>query len=173
MGSMAIEAIAEYHNDVDRSLRQYFSNVSPSFSTRFLGFRHDEIQTELAARLEETDQRSACFVLTTLEGAFRIDYECRCQRRMKDDLSRSFRALYKRQDTRVSLDKEIFEAWRKTSPGLGRLIGELRGAFRFRHWLAHGRYRLPKLGRKYDFNFVYALADDVLSAFPFQKFEVP
>jgi hypothetical protein len=171
MGSAAIEAIAEYHNDVDSSLRLYFSEVSPSFSTRFFGLRPEEIQTELTARLEETDQRSAFFILTSLEAAFRIDYEYRCQKRMRDDLSRSFRAIYKRRKTRVSLDEEILGAWIEASPGLRRLIGELRGAFRFRHWLAHGSYWVPKLGRKYDFNFVYALADDVLNAFPFQKLD--
>jgi len=51
------------------------------------------------------------------------------------------------------------------------MIGELRGAFKFRHWLAHGSYWPPKLGRRYDFTFVYSLADDVLNAFPLQKFD--
>lgn len=170
MANTAIEAVAEYHNDVDNSLRLYFSEASPSFRARFFGLRPEEIQAELTVRLEETDQRSAFFALTTLEAAFRIDYKYRCQKRMKDNLSRRFRAIYKRRETRVSLDEEIFEAWRENSSGLQQLIGELRGAFRFRNWLAHGSYGLPKLARKYDFNFVYALADDVLNAFPFQKF---
>lgn len=165
MGSRAIEAIAEYHNDVELSLRLYFSEVSPSFSVRFFGLRPEEILTELNARLEETDQRSAFFILTSLEKAFRDDYECRCKRRMKDDLSRAFRGMYKYRKAKVSLEKDILKAWKKHSAGSGPLIGELCGAFDFRHWLAHGRYWVPKLGRKYDFNFVYSLADDVLNAF--------
>lgn len=87
---------------------------------------------------------------------------------MKDSLSRAFRAIYKSRKTRVSLESDIFEAWIENSTGSRQLISELRGAFKFRHWLAHGRYWEPKLGRKYDFNFVYSLADDVLNAFPFQ-----
>jgi hypothetical protein len=47
------------------------------------------------------------------------------------------------------------------------LIGELRGAFRFRHWLAHGRYWTPKLGRRYNYEDVYALADETFKSFPF------
>jgi hypothetical protein len=47
-----------------------------------------------------------------------------------------------------------------------KLIGDLRGAFNFRHWLAHGRYWEPKLGRNYDFVTVYGLAASVLSSFP-------
>lgn len=38
------------------------------------------------------------------------------------------------------------------------LLGELAGAFRYRHWLAHGRYWQPKLGRKYDYLSVFGLA---------------
>jgi hypothetical protein len=171
MGSAAIEAIAEYHNDVDSSLRLYFSEVSPGFGVRFFGLRPEEIQAELRSRLEETDQRSAFFILTSLEGAFRADYQCRCKKKMKDSLSRSFRNMYRDRETRVNLEDDIFEAWSENSPELRQLISELRGAFRFRHWLAHGSYWVPKLGRKYDFNFVYSLADDVLSDFPFQKFD--
>jgi hypothetical protein len=175
MGSPAIEAIADYHNDVERSLRFYFDEASPTFRTRFIGLRLDEALTArdelIAARLEETDQRSAFFVLTRVEAAFRVDYELRCRKRMRDDLSRTFRALWKKQRNRVSLDEDIFEAWREHWPRLRQLVSELRGAFKFRHWLAHGRYWEPKLGKKYDFNFVYSLVDDVLIAFPFQTFD--
>ena len=168
MANSAILDIAEYHNDVLSSLRLYFSQVPASFGARFIGRHLDEV---LASRVEETDLRSALAILTNVEAAFRVDYELRCQKRMKDDLSRAFRAIYKSRKARVSLEDDIFGAWRENSTGARQLIGELRGAFKFRHWLAHGRYWEPKLGRKYDFNFVYALADDVLNAFPFQTFE--
>jgi hypothetical protein len=164
-----IVEVAEYHNDVVASLR-YFSKTSPSFvSTRYFGRPPDDV---LAARIEETDLRSAFFVLTALEAAFRIDYLYRCQRKMKDDLSRAFRVIYKDRGKNASLDEDIFEAWKEKSSAPGpRLISELRGAFNFRHYLAHGRYWEPRLGRKYDFNFVYSLADDVLSVFPLLEFE--
>lgn len=169
MDSDTIVEVAEYHNDVAASLK-YFSKSSPSFiSTRYFGRPLDEV---LAARLEETDLRSAFFVLTALEAAFRIDYLYRCQKKMKDDLSRAFRVIYKDREENASLDEHIFETWKEMSSAPGpRLIGELRGAFNFRHYLAHGRYWEPKLGRKYDFNFMYSLADDVLNAFPLLKFD--
>jgi hypothetical protein len=166
----AIESIAVYHADVDRSLRFYFSEASPDFRTRFLGMRPDEIQAELAARLDETDQRSSFFLLASIEAAFRVDYEYRCTKKLKDSLSRNFRSMYKDRETRVNLENDIFGAWVDAFPELRQLIGELRRAFRFRHWLAHGSYWVPKLGRKYDFDFVYSLADDVLNDFSFQRF---
>jgi hypothetical protein len=165
----AIKAIAEYHNDVERSLRLYFSEASPSFGVRFVGLRPD-ILAELTGRLEETDQRSAFFLLIGLEKAFRVDYECRCRERMRDGgLSKAFRAIHKLRKARARLDEDIFQAWEERKPDLKRLIWELRGAFRFRNYLAHGRLGEPKLGRKYDFNSVYDLAAGVLSAFPLQE----
>jgi hypothetical protein len=168
MASAEILEIAEYHNDVVASLKLYFREEPPSFSARFIGRHPIDV---LAARIEETDLRSALAILTCVEAAFRVDYECRCQKRMKDDLSRAFRAIHKARKARVSLEEDIFESWKENSVGSRQLIGELRGAFKFRHWMAHGRYWKPKLGRKYDFNFVYSLADDVLNLFPLQTFD--
>ena len=61
----------------------------------------------------------------------------------------------------MRLDEDIFETWRQKQTSSRGLIGDLRGAFKFRHWIAHGRYWEPKLGRKYDFDSVYDLADIV------------
>lgn len=169
MDKDTIVEIAEYHNDVVTSLR-HFSRVSPSFiSTRYLGRPLDDV---LAVRIEETDLRSAFFVLTALEAAFRVDYLYRCRKKEKDAVARAFRLIYKDREEEASLDEDIFETWKENTSAPGpRLIGELRGAFNFRHYLAHGRYWEPKLGRKYDFNFIYSLADDVLNTFPLLKFD--
>lgn len=166
MGSKAIEAIAEYRNDVERSLRLYFRDVPPSFSALFFGTPLDEVRaawdTVLADRLEETDRWSAFFILASLEKAFRSDYEHRCKKRLKDGLSRVFQDLWRRRKTRASLDEHIFQAWKEHRPELRRPIGELRGAFNFRNHMAHGL--LWDRG-KYDFDFVYHLAAGVLNDF--------
>ena len=172
MASPTVDAIAEYHNDVDRSLRLFFSELSPSFTVRFFGLTTDEIRNELLARLEETDQRSAFFVLTSLEAAFKVDYQFRCRKKLKDALSREFRELYKRREMRVHLEEDIFEAWKEHHPETRRFIAEMKGAFKFRHWMAHGRFGEQRFGRKkYDFAFLFSLADSILTALPLQNSE--
>ena len=168
MGSLSIIEIAGYHNDVVDSLKLYFSEISPNFSDRFFGRSPREIASELASRIEETDRRSAFFILTALEAAFQADYLRRCQEKTKGDVSDAFRLIYRKRKQKARLDDDIFQTWREKSSVPGpQLISRLRDAFNFRHWLAHGRYYEPNLGRKkYDFNFVYSLADDVLNAFP-------
>jgi hypothetical protein len=46
------------------------------------------------------------------------------------------------------------------------MIGALRGALNFRHWIAHGRYWEPKLGRAYGFADIYNLAKGIVAGFP-------
>jgi hypothetical protein len=42
----------------------------------------------------------------------------------------------------------------------------LKAAFLYRHWLAHGRYWKPKLGRVHDFDSLYLLAQTVMARLP-------
>ncbi len=126
MASGAIDAIAEYNKDVELSLRLYFSEVSPSFETRFVGLLPKEILKQLAERIEETDQRSAFVILTRLEAAFFIDYEYRCKRKIKDGgLSKAFREIRRSRKEKVRLVDDILEAWKEYRPGLRRLIDSM------------------------------------------------
>lgn len=162
-----ISHFALHHSDMEEALRLYFSPAASTFSTRFFGNSTAEVAATLEERLAEIDMASALTILSALEAAFRIDYLQRCYLRQKDPLSRAFRDLHRRRQTRVRLETEIFDIWKEYTDVEAKLISDLRGAFNFRHWLAHGRYWEPKLGRKYDFVTVYALAAIVLSSFPF------
>jgi hypothetical protein len=168
---LGLSEIAENHQDLEASLNLYFSNVSPAYTVRFAGYTALEVGDELDDRLHEMQLTSSLALLSSLEAAFRIDYLQRCYRRGKDPVSRAFREIHKVKQQRASLEDEIFAAWAENSTVPRTLVGELRGVFRFRHWLAHGRYWEPKLGRRYDFNGVYALAELVMNSFPFLQIE--
>ena len=162
--------IAAHHQDLESSLTLYFSVSSPSYLVRFAEYATSEVGEELGKRLGEVDLTSSLTVLASVEAAFRIDYLQRCYRRGKDPVSRALRDIYKEKQQNASLEDEILEAWINHSSGARSIIGELRGAFRFRHWLAHGRYWTPKLGRRYDFDDVFILAELTLHSFPFYEF---
>lgn len=166
--TLQLDELALYHQDIEASLRLCFSPSAPTFAARFLGNRPDEVRQQLDSRLDESDVRSALVVLTSLEASFRIDFDLRCRKKLKGDLSVYFREVEKTRGNAVRLDEDILEGWKRHEPSASpRLIGELRGAFKFRHWLAHGRYWTPKLGRRYDFNYVHLMADGIISGFPF------
>jgi len=167
--NLDIAAVAAHHDDFERSLRDAFLPHSGFVMTRYPGDTPYEVQTRLDARLAENEVGSIMSLLASLEADFRIDYLERKYQRRKDALSRCFREIYKKKGPRVSLDEEIFEGWKDNTSVPASLISELRAVFRYRHWIAHGRYWAPKLGRKHDYFGVNTLAQLVRSSFPFLK----
>ena len=161
--ALSLREIAEYHEDTVSSLSFYFNNASSV--ERFIGYTSAQRLDELGTRIDETSLRSMLIALASIEASFRLDYELRCRRRLKDDLSKALREIYRVRQEHVALDEDIFEAWRTHLPESKALIGELRAAFKLRHWLAHGRYWQPKLGRTFDFDFIYDLAVAVFEEF--------
>ncbi len=161
--------IAAHHSDVTDALRLYFRPADGPYQARFAGYSLAELKDELRARLAEVDRTSALSVLSALEAAFRIDYLQRCYAKKKDGVSRAFRKIYQHKGPRPALEEDILTVWRRESTTPVRLIVALTEAFNYRHWLAHGRYWTPRLGRKYDYESVYALAQTVLSSFPFEE----
>jgi hypothetical protein len=164
--SASISDIHAYHATTDSSLRFYYTESCPDFVVRCFGYTDIEVADELGDHLEETELRSSLALLTRIEAALRIDFETRCKRRKRDKLTREFRKLRSKRQDRVRLD-ELLEIWKSEHPQLSPLIKDLSGAFRFRHWLAHGRYWTPKLGRKYDYTTVLIITESVFVSFPF------
>ena len=135
-----IVEIALHHQDLEAAIRMYFNPRSASFEDRFFGKLASEIEAKLKELIDEIELSSSFWLLAAIEAAFRIDFLQRCYDRKRDKLSKTFRQIYKERRDRVSLDDDILAAWRQYHPDLGVLLGELRGALKLRHWLAHGRY---------------------------------
>lgn len=161
--------IATQHFDVEHSLRNSFIPGHSLVLMKYPTDTADEIRVRLVDRLGENDIAACMNLLASIEARFRVDYFARCYRRLKDELSRAMRELYSRRGEKVSLEDEIFEHWKRHTSVPPRLISELRGAFRYRHWIAHGRYWVPKLGQKYDFFGISVLAQTVQSSLPFER----
>jgi hypothetical protein len=168
---LEIDEIVIHHLDTESALRSYFIYESNSDHERFIGYNSAELSEELMARIAELSHTSSLSLLAALEAVFRIDYLQRNYKKKKDLLSKALREIYKNKSTRASLEEDILEAWKIHARGSSssRLIGELKGAYKYRHWLAHGRYWQPKMGRpNYDYDSIYLLALTVLNSFPFE-----
>ncbi|THV21561.1 hypothetical protein [Peteryoungia ipomoeae] len=155
-----ISQIALHHRDLEDALRQYFSLESGTIPGRYVGYTRSELAAELQRRLAEIELTSSMAVLAAFEASLRVDYLKRCYEKRKDPLSRDFREVYAQRGSRAGLEDEILAAWCRALPRSKPLIDNLIAAFKFRHWLAHGRYWTPKWGAKpIDFQEVYMLVD--------------
>ena len=156
--NLSLSDINAYYVDSQRALKAYFRPQSFDFNSRFANYTSSEIEVELQTRLEELDRLVSLSILSALEASFRLDYLTRCSQRKKDDLSRKMREIYQKKGSSASLEKDILRVWKIVYPQYKSFISELVTAFKYRHWLAHGRYWEPKLGRIYDYYSLYDLA---------------
>ena len=165
----SFDEVAQHYSDSVQSMHLYYSNRNPRFSTRFQFYTMDEVEGERIDRLSETESSSTMALFASIDALFHVDYLQRCYRRMRDPLSRAYRDLYARRHKKVSLEDDLLEMWKIHSNVPRPLVGEIKGAIKYRHWLAHGRYWLPKLGRNYDFMTVYDLACTINESFPLER----
>ncbi len=164
---LSLARIDEHHRDMESSLRYYFSDAFPDYVTRFLGYTPAEVIQELDERLAEGELAVSLTLLASVEAAFRIDFLRRCYRKDRADISRHFREINRRRPSRIKLDDDIFESWANHINTLRSITTRLKAAFKYRHWLAHGRYWSPKFGRQFDYLYLYQLAQEVVQNFPF------
>jgi hypothetical protein len=163
----SLAEIAEYHNDTVDALAFFLQALWEQKYPRFVGYSLAKFEDLLQNRIRETDLRSSFAILAAIEAALRNDYEFRATKRRKDALSKAFREIYKKKPKKVRFDEDLLDLWVQHYPGLRKVVGELRGALDFRHWLAHGRsWDRPVHGR-FDFFNIYNLAATLFAEFEF------
>ena len=166
-GGQSLAEIAEYHNDTVDALTFFLQALWQQGASRFHGSSPAGFRDLLHDRIEETELRSSFAILAAVEATFRNDCEFRATNRLKGELSKAFREIYRtrKKRERVRLD-DILDLWVQHDPSVKRAVGELRGALHFRHWLAHGRYWERPAHGGFDYLSIYNLAELVF-AFPF------
>ena len=164
---LELNEIGRHHRDIEASVRSYFDFKNVRSAARFAGYTSEEIRQEMNSLLEEQDRTISMNLLAALEAAFRVDFLQRCYKRRRDPVSREFRKLHALGERYVSLEGDIFRIWKQESSVSSSVISDLKGAFKYRHWLAHGRYWVPKFGR-YDYHDIYTLAEEIFNSFPFE-----
>ena len=96
---------------------------------------------------------------------FKLDFYYRCEKRLKDDLSKEFQQIYKDNPKRIRLKEDILSTWQKYNSS-NHILNEIYSILKYRHWIAHGRYFLLKVNTtKYDFNYLYVIAKSVIDNF--------
>lgn len=144
-----IAAVFQFHEKIHRTiynqLQQEKVAASPQPGAVFFGMTSEEVD-DFFRRL---DQLAMFDLLSTTEAHVRTDFQDRVQKKRKDALSREFRKAAKQRRGKVRLDEDILDSWKKHHPKNKACIREFKAALKLRHWLAHGRHWVPKLGRSY------------------------
>jgi len=138
--------------------------------SRFRGKAPEDILAHFDLVLTEMGHQIGLSLLAAAEAVIRVDFFDCVYSRKKDSGSRLLRRLYSvkngRKSRRIRLG-DILAVWASESPRSRKPIASFRGALQYRHWLAHGRYWVPKLGMPYLPRTVRQIVDDLLDALDF------
>jgi hypothetical protein len=138
-----------------------FSNKRFLQNTIFYLKSSSELDEIKRSEMNEIERYTSFDIISSIEAMFKIDYCYRCEKRLKDDLSRDFRRIYKRYENRVDFKEHILAIWAKYNPQ-NTLMNDLFAIQKYRNWLAHGRYWLLKANTsKYDFKYLNLIARQV------------
>lgn len=151
---------AHYENIRDSVVRDFAVAKKRLFGKRELkderlfGMSGEELDSYFEEILQEVDVQASLFILAATEATIRVDFLSRVYEKRKDTVSRDFRQLYvsrcDHNKIMVRLEEDILDTWAEQRPETKSDIGSLKGAMKYRHWLAHGRYWVPKIGQRYD-----------------------
>lgn len=167
--NLNFEEIAGIYSVREQSLKLFYSIKNPHYYSFFVGYSEKEVKEELSKQISEVEKDACLNLLASIEALFRIDYANRCEQKDKTEISRKFRELFADYQHRIPLEDGIFEVWKNDLSIKSSVLTFLKGAFKYRHWLAHDRYWNLKAGKqKYDFYELYQLALEV-EKFPFKK----
>ena len=160
-----------YYQTSKNSLLFYRDNIITERvnDRNYTALTKDELIEAFHSHIEELEKTVSMSILSNIEAGFRIDYVIRTKKRLKDPISKKFRQLFKTKAEKVSLENEILTIWKEECPEFKGLISDFIGALKYRHWLAHGRYWRPKLGRKYDLATIYTISEKIYANLPLKK----
>lgn len=162
---LSAKEILDYYTHVVSAIEcKYSQDGNKNYTTDFLGYSEVKVKSEKNLLLKELSVEASLCLLSFIESRFRIDFIIRCQRRKKDPLSTDFRAIYnpaKRLYT-YSLTDDIIENWKKNMPEQKDTFDRLVDAFKYRNWVAHGRYwHFKDNPNKFTFNAIWMLNEKI------------
>lgn len=131
-----------------------------------LGMTEDELSQFFERQRAELDVAGSLLVLAEAEAVLRTDFEARVHRRGKDVVSRAFREIHKLVGKKARLEQDVLVTWTENVPSAASAISAFRAALKLRHWLAHGRYWVPKLGQDYSAEDAFGVADALFAKLP-------
>jgi len=172
---LKLKEIVNHYKDCENSLGFYFSEKNPEIQNILNQYVTDPLVDIKGGikflkndRIKELERSSSLVLLTAIEAWFMMDVKNRQKANLTDNLSNEL-INYITAKRFILLNDRFLDIWKKHHPSLTSLIGQLKDRFKYRHWLAHGRW-FPAKTQKHEYSFekdISVLAKEVLTNFPF------
>ena len=175
---LKLEFVEEYHQRCLSSIEcKYSKDRNINYDTDFPNMTPAEVLGEANKLKAELEKETIFNCLACIEALLRIDYIVRIDKKDKEPLSCYFRsnlkllklqkkktfktleikkkssrnAIAPNEKYRVDLCDVIIKGWRDYHPEEKVCFDILRDSYKYRNWLAHGRFRQFENENKYNF----------------------
>ncbi|HCA5926970.1 TPA: hypothetical protein MXS88_005472 [Klebsiella pneumoniae] len=158
---------------LDRAVILRYSTKNPDYHADFVGLSEPEIEREKDLILKENDTTHCLLLLTAIEAIFLLDADQKYCNKKRDPLSRKIKEIYdKTKGEKIKLDDDLINTrMNEDDARLKKDYNDLKTCFKFRHWLAHGRYWHPKRIKNFYFDSILIVIDSILNSTKY-NFEV-
>ncbi len=157
-----LEEIKRYYDLNSQSIECEYSSVdNRNYAVRFFGRSVNDVIREKQAVTRELSYVCSMCVMAYIESLFRIDSYIRVKHRYKGQLTGRIKTLLQDKDSIPRLRFEtLLDAWEEEYADEKDLFRDINRSFKFRHWIAHGRYwKLDdNIDKHFDFPTIFMLA---------------
>lgn len=135
---------------------------------KFFSMNEDEILEYFDFLRNELNTMVSFNIIASIEAMVRMDFMNRAiSRKMKDSLSKDLRKISKSKGARISLIEDIINTTLVHNRKIKIEIDRFKELYKFRHWLAHGRYWEMAVNNSFTINEVFSITQDFLNSYPF------
>lgn len=156
----SIGSIFSWYEDQMEAINDLRIKISTVRSEKFQKSDLTEINYYFNNSEQELEHLVCLDLISATEAFLTVDYHNRIRKRERTKIGKLFKEIDRRTlGDKVSLEDDIIEAWKATKKKAP--FSDFIGLLKYRHWLAHGRYWTPKLGREYSFDIAYQIVENV------------
>jgi len=149
-----------WYDDVTRALEcdeasvlnSLGSSAPPPIHSKFAGFTRANVNAYFKKTRAELELLVSLALLASAEAVLRRDFLTRIYEQRKDPVSQAFKQIYDAQEKnpvwQTSLERDILGTWKDHHPQNPEAFRNFKSMLKLRHWLAHGRWSKPNLGRE-------------------------
>lgn len=160
----SLEEIKEYYDLSIQAINCEYSTSNLHYEEQFYGWTEKEIEDEAESVKRELSHVCSMCVMAYIESLFRIDSYVRTKHKYKGQLTDKIKAmLVTKKSIPLVRFEDLLDVWKQVYCDETELFRKINSCFKFRHWIAHGRYwKLDdNIDVHFDFADVFMLAQSV------------
>lgn len=168
----SLPQIKEYYDSSLNAINcEYSSESNSNYYSQFFGLKETEVQARATAVKQELSHLCSLCVMAYIESLFRIDSYIRVKHKYKGDITSKVKTLLvDKKSIPLVRFEDLLAVWAEEYTDDSELFRSIKNSFKFRHWIAHGRYWQldDNIVKHFAFTDMFLLAQEIESTLGYE-----